>query len=95
MDVYMPGYGKDSLHKFQHPTPTIPHHSPNKWVLPNYGSTAPQLEHPTDDYPSINPEKANNVQQVVGTFLYYSRAVDLATLVTLNSTTSEQAKTIQ
>ena len=27
LDISMPGYEKDALHKFQHTTPTRPHHS--------------------------------------------------------------------
>ena len=72
LDISMPGYVKCALHKFQHPIPTIPQHSPHQWMAPEYGSTASQLAHPKDNYAEHNPEEANEVQQVVGTFLYYA-----------------------
>ena len=81
----MPGYVKDTLHKFQHPTPTIPQHPPHQWTAPHYGSTEPQLAHPEDDSPELNTEEAKKVQQVVGTFLYYTRAVDPTIIVALNT----------
>ena len=88
----MPGYVKEALHKFQHPTPTRPQHSPQQWTAPNYGCTAPKLAHPKDESPAQNPEEANTVQQVVGKFLYYVRAVDPTILVALNTIASQQLK---
>ena len=95
MYISMPGYVKDSLHKFQNPTPTRPQHSPHKWTAPQYRSTAPQMVHPTDNYLVLNPDEANNVQQIVGTILYYGRAVDLTMLVALNTIAAEKSKIAQ
>ena len=92
LDISMPRYVKYSVHKFQHPTPTRPQHSSHQWISPNYVSTAPQLAHPTDDSPALNPDEARNFQQVVGTFLYYAHSVDPTMLVILNSIASEQSK---
>ena len=91
----MPGYVKDALHKYQHPTPTGPHHSPHQWKAPKYVSTEPQLAHPEDDSPELNPEETNIVQQVVGTFLYYARAVDPTMIVALNKISAQQSKSTQ
>ena len=55
LDVSMPGYVKDALHKFQQPTPTRLHHSPQRWTATTYGPTAPQLEHIEDNSPALNP----------------------------------------
>ena len=92
LDISMPGYAKEALDKFQQPTPTIPQHSPYQWIAPNYGPTAPQLNHPTDNYPALNPAEFTNVQQVVGKFLYYVRAVKMTMLVIINSIAAEQKK---
>ena len=95
LDISMTRYVKDALHKFQKPTRTRPHHSPHKWTAPKYESTALQLEHPEDDYLELNPEEAKKVQQSVGTFLYYTRAVDPTMLVALNTISSQQSKSTQ
>ena len=81
----MPGYVKEELHKFQHPTPSRPQHSPHQWNPPNYGPTEPQLTHQAPESPKLAPPEANTVQQVVGTFLYYARAVDPTMLVAFNN----------
>ena len=94
-EISMPGYVKDALHKFQHPTPTRPQHSPQQWTVPKYRSTAPQLAHPEDESPALNPEEENTVQQVVGKLFYYARAVYPTMLVSLNTIASQQSKSIQ
>ena len=73
-----------------HSTPSRPHHYPYQWNPPKYGSTAPQLAHQAPELSKLPPPEANIVQQVVGTFLYYERAVDPTMLVELNSIASEQ-----
>ena len=91
----MPGYVKDALHKFQHPTPTIPQHSPHQWMAPKYGSTAPQMAHPEDESPVLINWEENTVQQFVRAFLYYSRAVDPTILIALNKIAAQQSKSTQ
>ena len=91
----MPGHVKEVLHKFHHPTPIRPHHHPKKWNYLKYGSTSPQLEHQAPEFPKLAPPESNTVQQVVGTFLYYARAVDPTMLVALNSNSTEQSNRIE
>jgi hypothetical protein len=38
VDLYMPGYIKAALHKYQHPAPARPEHTPYKWNPPIYGA---------------------------------------------------------
>jgi hypothetical protein len=38
VDLYMPGYIKAALHKYQHPTPARPEHSTHTWNPPIYGA---------------------------------------------------------
>ena len=89
LDIYMPGYVKDALNKFQHPTPTIPHHSPNQWTPHNYDSAAPQMAQQPGDSAALDTAEANIVQQLVVTFLYYARIVEPTILVTLNIKAAE------
>ena len=77
------------------PPPTRLQHSPHQWTAPKYGSTAPQLAHPEDESPALNPEEANTVQQVVGALLYYARALDRTMLVALNTIAAQQSKITQ
>jgi hypothetical protein len=37
MDLSMPGYIKDALHKYQHPMPKRPQYAPHSWTVPLYG----------------------------------------------------------
>ena len=61
-------YVKDTLYKFQNPTPTIMQNLPHQWTAQNYGSTAPQLAHPTDYSTALNIDEAKNYHYVVGHF---------------------------
>jgi hypothetical protein len=36
VDLSMPGYIKDALHKFQHPMPKRPQYAPHNWTVPTY-----------------------------------------------------------
>ena len=86
----MTSYVKETLQKFQRPTPTKPYHSHHQWTAPIYRSTAPELAHPSDDYPSLNIYEAINFQHALRKFLYYARTFDTTMLVTLNSIAAEQ-----
>ena len=58
LEISIPGYVKDTLHKFRHPIPNRPQQSPHQWIAPKYSSTAPQMLHPTEYSPALNPEEA-------------------------------------
>ena len=47
------------------------------------------------NHPSYPPPESNTVQQVVDTFLYYERTVNLIMLVALNSINPEQANSTE
>ena len=91
----MPGYVKETLHKFQHPTLSRPQHSPYQRNPPNYGSTSPNLAPKAPESPKKAPPEVKTVQQVVVMFLYYARAVDPTMLLALNSIASEQANSTE
>jgi hypothetical protein len=84
VQLSMPGYIAKALHRFQHPTPAKPEHSPHAWTAPNYG-TATQLTGPADTSAPLAPAEILRLQEVLGTLLYYARAIDCTMLVALGS----------
>ena len=91
VDVSMQGYVAAALNKFQHPPPTKKQDAPHPWNRPIYG-THTQYATPDDDSTLLPPAKTNQVEQIVGTFLYYSLDVDPTMLVALGHLSYQQAK---
>ena len=50
------------------------------------------MTHPTDDSAKISPHEIKHLQQIVGTFLFYSRAVDPTMLRALSTIATEQSQ---
>ena len=48
LNISIPVYIKEPLHKFQHPTPDIPQHSPHQCNTPKYGSMALKMSNYTE-----------------------------------------------
>ena len=86
----MPNYVTKSLHKFQHPTPKRSQYAPHQWTRPNYWATK-QLATPWDNSPPIPEERKHSIQQLIGTFLYYARAVEYTMLPALNTLSEQQS----
>ena len=63
LDISIPGYVKETLHKIQHPNPIQTQHSPHQGNPPNYGSTAPQMAHQAPELTKLYTPEANTVQQ--------------------------------
>lgn len=89
-DMSMPNYVANALTKFQHPVPHRPQHSPYQANIPQYGATV-QLTDPVDDTPVISKDRKKRIQSIVGTFLFYARAVDPTMAVALSTLASEQS----
>ena len=89
VDLSMPGYIQKALLKFQHPTPTVPVDAPHKHTPIKYGAQ-PQMV-PIDMSPKLSPTDITRVQNIVGTLLYYSRAVDSTLATALSTIASQQA----
>ena len=87
----MPGYIDKLLHKLHHPTPTTPEHNPHTWKPPQYGKTAQYVETPKQ-LPVLPNDRIRRIQQVIGSLLYYARAVDHTILVTVNDIAAQQSK---
>jgi len=91
VQLSMPGYIESALNKFQHAVPRKPQHAPHAWAQPIYGRTV-QEPIPADTSTPLDAKAINRLQQIVGTLLYYARAVDSSMLVALGSLAEEQTK---
>jgi hypothetical protein len=89
VDISIPGYIERALHKFQHPDTTRPQHSPHAWLAPAYGAKT-QFAPDADTSAALNPLETKRVQEVVGTLLFYARAVDPTMLVALGTIASSK-----
>ena len=85
----MPLYIDKAVLKYQHPKPARPQHSPYKHTPINYGATVQRV--PTDDSTPLSPAAIKRVQDIVGTLLYYARAVDSTLLTALSAIAARQA----
>jgi hypothetical protein len=90
VDISMPGYISKALLKFQHPTPVRKVYAPHNWNKPVYGQKT-QLAPPSDDSPKLNSKETTRIQAIVGSLLYYARAVDPTMLPALNEIGTQQS----
>ena len=93
VDMDMPKYVDNALQRFEHELEKA-EHSPHHWIAPHYGK-ATQLTSPPDKSAPLSPADLKLVQQIVGVFLYYARALDNTMLVTLNAIAAAQSKGTQ
>jgi hypothetical protein len=89
-DLSMHGYIKAALHKYQHHAPTRPEHAPHGWNPPIYGAKTQFVSDPTPS-PALSDKVVDKLQQLTGTLLYYTRAVDPTSLMPINLLDSEQS----
>ncbi len=90
IDMSIPGYVQKAIQRFQR-TNLKGADSPIIYVPPNYGKH--QQEVPLDE-PSVplNAAEILELQEIVGVFLFYARAVDPTMLTAINKIASRQAK---
>ena len=86
----MPGYVVQALKKFQHTKPTRVQHAPHKWNQPTYGKCVQYATSP-DTTKLLDKKGTRLVQSIVGTFLYYARAIETPILVALNEIGTQQS----
>jgi hypothetical protein len=91
VDISMPGYVENALHKFRHPQPERPEDAPHIWNKPTYGASV-QYAPQTNQQAQLPAPEITKLQQIVGTLLYYSIAVDPAMLVALGTIAANQSK---
>ena len=87
----MPGYVIRQLLKYKYEKTKRDQHSPYQAPIKHYGKDA-HNPLPDDDTPQLKEEGVKRVQKVVGSILYYARAVDLMLLMALRSIAEEQSK---
>jgi hypothetical protein len=90
----MPGYIKNALQRYNHEPPSKQQHCPYPPQPKKYGSAA-QEPTPIDTSPTLDKNGITRIQQIVGTILYYARAVDITILTALNTIGAEQAQATQ
>ena len=86
----MPGYVTNALHKFQHPPPKKAQDSPYPATAKQYGVKV-QLTDPINTTAHLPTHEIKRLQQIIGTFLFYGRAVDPTLLTALSELSSAQA----
>eukprot|EP00980_Cylindrotheca_fusiformis_P029377 scaffold23458_cov114-Cylindrotheca_fusiformis.AAC.1 len=85
----MPGYIERALQRFEHPAPTRREDSPHAWTAPNYGARQQCV---TDTHsPFVDAKDTKMVQTVLGTLLYYAKAVDITMVTAIGSIAMDQA----
>jgi hypothetical protein len=85
----IPGYIERALKRFKHPFPPVPQHLPHAWLKPTYGAKQ-QLTAAPDKTLALNASDTKRVQEVLGTLLFYARAVDSTILPSISGTLATQ-----
>jgi hypothetical protein len=91
VDISMPGFIERALQRFNHPLPGRPQHSPHRAPRPIYGKDQ-QLTPKPDVTPLLDAADNKRIQEIIGTLLYYARAVDPTMLTALSTLATQQPK---
>jgi hypothetical protein len=86
----MPAYVIKQLTKYSHDAFLKPQHCPYAPNPIKYDKVN-QSPSPLDKSPCLNKAQMKCIQQIVGSFLYYARAVDPTILMALSEIASQQA----
>ncbi len=90
LDISMPGYIKKQLLKYEYIMRQI-QHCPYSLEPKRYRADA-QAPLPQDISRKLNEKEIKQVQKIVGSILYYARAVDMIVLMVLSTIANEQTK---
>ena len=88
VDITMLNYIKDLLTHIQHNNVKIKH-APHTYNVPAYGSKIQYADN-VDTSPVLLNANKKQIQKIIGSLLYYSRAVNPTILVALSTLASEQ-----
>jgi hypothetical protein len=91
LNISMPGYIIKQLQKYKHASLERQKNCSYASMPKQYGSKA-QRPLPPDTLPPLSNDDIKHVQQITGSILYYTGAVDLTMLMALSMITSKQAK---
>ena len=94
VDISMPDYVKKALQRFEHPLPEEPEDAPHQHTEINYGAKTQMTKDP-DKTPPLDKTGIKRLQSIVGTLLYYARAVDNTMLPALGTLAAAQTKGTQ
>ena len=88
----MPGYIEAILNRFHHPRPIKPELALHRYASRSFSATNAQAPIPYDDTARLDTSGVLCVQRVVGSILYYARAIDSPLLSALIEIGSDQLK---
>ncbi len=91
VDISMPGYIKKKLQEYNHVLPGRMQACPYSPEPKKFGADA-QTPLVVDSSPLLNEKGLKRVQKIVGSILYYLRAVDMTVLMALSTIAVEQTK---
>ena len=74
-DISMQQYVIKTLTKLEHPPPIKPRHAPHRWIPKIYGQHV-HLAPKEDTSQILGTQVTKHVQHILGSFLYYARAID-------------------
>ena len=94
VDIAMPQYVQKALQKLNHTPPIKPQNLPHAWVQITYGRQIHKAI-TEDNSPMLSQQETTNIQQIVGSFLYYARAVDNTIYPAINQIANTQARPTQ
>ena len=89
VDLSIPGYIKEMLHKYQHKRGNKQQLAPHKWNRPLYGKGQQMTEEP-DITEMLAPDDIKKIQGIVGTLLLPARVIDSTILISLGAIAQAQ-----
>ena len=91
VDLSMPGYVEKQLTKYRHKAPSKRQYCPYEPNPIKYGKQSNEIKQEPES-PALEKEEKKYIQQVIGSFLYYARAVDMTILQALSEIAAQQSK---
>ena len=89
--ISIPNYVSKALHKFQHQIPKQAEDSSYPAPRIQYGAKTQYIDEQEQE-PILSTKEKTKIQKIVGTFLFYTQAVDATMLKALNELSVQQAK---
>ena len=87
----MPHYVTKALQCFIHPTPSKAQYAQHTWTLPYYSSNI-QYAETEDTLTPLDKDGITHLQQIIGTFLFFARAIDNTLLAALGTLAAAQSR---
>ena len=89
VELTIPNYVKRALIRFMHVASKSSQHSPHPFTPPTYGAKQQYADPITDT--TLSPSEKKWIEEVVGVFLYYARAIDSTMLLPIGSIASAKS----